>query len=218
MSENNSQYTSDAYCTPPPHLAYSLSFFSLLTFKLVADMTYPIIAPENSVLSFDFDYEVPGDATGTVIMPYEVVPHINDVMPISRRLAAEFSRGKRSVKLVMSHSGRLSVSTVHFYKITLFKLINNYEIAVKYASRLVKHLAMLHIHDKIVGRLLDSPITMAIRGFYITQFPLWKLGYLLDETWVEEDILNAMAELVYFKAAAGEIQLKTAPSFLFLPT
>jgi hypothetical protein len=39
---------------------------------------------------------------------------------------------------------------------------------------------------------------------------------LLDENWVDEDILNGMAELLYFQLAAALPD--TAPGFLFLPT
>src|SRR6266436_2676306 len=57
-------------------------------------------------------------------------------------------------------------------------------------------------------------ITSPIAGFHVTEFPLWKLGCLLDEDWLEEDVLNAMAELLYFRIAAEADDV----DFVYLPT
>jgi hypothetical protein len=46
---------------------------------------------------------------------------------------------------------------------------------------------------------------------------MWKLGYLIGETWVEEDVTNAHAELVYFQLAIKS-DMGTPPPFLFEPT
>lgn len=65
-------------------------------------------------------------------------------------------------------------------------------------------------------KFLSLSITQHIRGFHITEFPLWKLGCLLDENWVEEDVLNGMAELLYFRLASAS--KCSCSDFLFLPT
>jgi len=57
-------------------------------------------------------------------------------------------------------------------------------------------------------------ITFPIAGFHVTEFLLWKLGCLLDEDWLEEDVLNAMAELLYFRIAAEADDV----DFVYLPT
>ena len=48
----------------------------------------------------------------------------------------------------------------------------------------------------------------------MTKFPLWKLSCLLDEDWLEEDVLNAMAEHLYFRIAAEADDM----DFVYLPT
>ncbi|KAJ7239683.1 hypothetical protein C8J57DRAFT_1245797 [Mycena rebaudengoi] len=56
-----------------------------------------------------------------------------------------------------------------------------------------------------------------LAGFCIARAtPIYMLGCLLDEQWVIEDILNARAELTYFRQAAKD--LGPVLSFLFLPT
>ncbi|KAG1724467.1 hypothetical protein EDB19DRAFT_1644568 [Suillus lakei] len=65
-------------------------------------------------------------------------------------------------------------------------------------------------------KFLSSLNTQHIQGFHITEFPLWKLGCLLDENWVEEVALNGMAELLYFQLASAS--KFSCPSFLFLLT
>ncbi|PPR02896.1 hypothetical protein CVT24_002280, partial [Panaeolus cyanescens] len=39
-----------------------------------------------------------------------------------------------------------------------------------------------------------------IKGFLSTEFPLYKISDLLDEIWVEEDIVNGLAEILYLRA------------------
>lgn len=69
--------------------------------------------------------------------------------------------------------------------------------------------------DVTLGCLLDQSIYMPIRGFYVTDFPLWKLGYLLEECWIEEDVINALSKLEYFKTAALS-NSNSPPSHLYL--
>lgn len=64
--------------------------------------------------------------------------------------------------------------------------------------------------------LKKQPINSAICGLYGTSFPLFQLGELLDETWVGEDVLNGLAELLYFRQAAESASPN--PSFLYLQT
>lgn len=59
-------------------------------------------------------------------------------------------------------------------------------------------------------------IVAPIAGFLVSEFPLWKLGCLLDEDWLEEDIVNSLCELMYFRIAATSSDIY--PSCLFLPT
>ncbi|PBK75362.1 hypothetical protein ARMSODRAFT_877262 [Armillaria solidipes] len=82
--------------------------------------------------------------------------------------------------------------------------INTFSGPIHHAQQLVSHFydfritrSLLFSND-IFKTLLQLPINQPICGFYYTDFPLWKLGYLLDENWVEEDVINAAAELCYF--------------------
>ena len=54
------------------------------------------------------------------------------------------------------------------------------------------------------------------------KFPLWKLGYFLSEEWLQDEVLDGLAELVYFKTAATAVPNNTTPNqpptFLYLPT
>ena len=65
-----------------------------------------------------------------------------------------------------------------------------------------------------------SHLTIAspIHGFYSTKFPLWKLGYFLEEEWLQDEVLDGLAELLYFKTAATNVPLGVPPSFLYFPT
>ena len=71
-------------------------------------------------------------------------------------------------------------------------------MAIQTARALVRH---LRSPDFELGSALDyfmqTPILSPIQGFFITKFPLWELGYFLDESWLHEDALNALMELVY---------------------
>jgi hypothetical protein len=68
----------------------------------------------------------------------------------------------------------------------------------------------------MLDQFRNSPIANPIAGLCVTDFPLWKLGCLLDENWLEEDVLNGMSELLYFRLAAAS-KTHCAP-FLFFPT
>ena len=68
------------------------------------------------------------------------------------------------------------------------------------AQKLVHHVSRAEFdlpHDVLVD-FLNTRIFGKAQGFYVAEFPLWQLGCLLQENWLEEDILNCMAELLYF--------------------
>jgi len=69
---------------------------------------------------------------------------------------------------------------------------------------------------------MQTPILSPIQGFFITKFPVWELGYLLDESWLHEDALNALMELVYLgHHALATLQLHPTiqqPNSLILPS
>ncbi|KAJ6472956.1 hypothetical protein DFH09DRAFT_1110020 [Mycena vulgaris] len=69
---------------------------------------------------------------------------------------------------------------------------------------------------RFLKQFKNKKFTEPLSSFRITQAPLHILGYLFFERWAIEDILNARAELTYFRHAAKF--LGEGPSFLFLPT
>lgn len=94
------------------------------------------------------------------------------------------------------------------------------------ACRLLLH---LRSHDILPLHVLQDfsryTVTSPINGFHSTKFPLWKLGYFLDEEWLQDEVLDGLAELAYFKAAATAVSSDSdnttpsrAPTFLYLPT
>lgn len=70
----------------------------------------------------------------------------------------------------------------------------------------------------VADTLHSVSIKSLIQGFQITEFPLCQLGCLLGETYIEEDVLNALSELLYFLEATRNWSPTIDPSFLFLPT
>lgn len=66
---------------------------------------------------------------------------------------------------------------------------------------------------------LNQRLQLQIAGFQGSQFPLYKLGCLLNENWLEEDLVNALLELLYFQSAVSSGQTPSSnPPFILLPT
>ena len=57
------------------------------------------------------------------------------------------------------------------------------------------------------------------KGFQSNPFPLYKLGNLLNENWLEEDVLNGLCELRYLHQhiLTHQQDSKPPPDFLYLP-
>ena len=89
------------------------------------------------------------------------------------------------------------------------------------------HQLLLHLHSynilppHILQRFSHYAITSPINGFYSMKFPLWKLGYFLGEEWLQDEVLDGLAKLMYFKTAATAVPNNTTlnqpPTFLYLP-
>lgn len=57
---------------------------------------------------------------------------------------------------------------------------------------------LFHYLQAAIQTFENSSVTSTVKGFHITNFPLYKLGCLLDENWLDEDVFNGMVELFYF--------------------
>ncbi|KAJ7205782.1 hypothetical protein GGX14DRAFT_397480 [Mycena pura] len=198
----------DTYSTPHPSTRYSATYFGEITFKQATTLTFPVIYEPDSIAAWTFTDEIPTDAE-TKLQPGEGVPDIADLASILREMEQAFSEGTRSVTVTIRVSGKPIIR--------LFRNLNNNKIAVHSARALAIHLSSIPLVSPVLlDRFLDLPICRPIFGFCVTDFPLWKLSCLLREEWLHEDVLNALAELLYFSQAANSTS--DAPSTLILPT
>jgi hypothetical protein len=94
---------------------------------------------------------------------------------------------------------------------------------VESARDLILHLLSPQFSEitSAVTELKWTPILSTIRGLSTNDVPLWRLATLLNECWMDEDIFNALVEILYFRLQAKISLLPsdaTSPSYLFLPT
>ena len=91
------------------------------------------------------------------------------------------------------------------------------------AHTLVQHLRSPNFElGSVLDYFMQTLILSPIQGFFITKFPLWELGYFLDESWLHEDALNALMELVYLRhhalATLKSHHIIQQPNSLILPS
>jgi hypothetical protein len=86
-----------AYATSHSSLKYSPEYFALLMFRRAQSIYFPTIANPGLILRWFFNTNEPASAPATVILPGEVVPHAEDLVPISRAIEAVYATGSRSV-------------------------------------------------------------------------------------------------------------------------
>ncbi|KAF7344805.1 hypothetical protein MVEN_01641600 [Mycena venus] len=170
------------YATPVATLKYSPQYFASLTFACAEELDYPTIATSSIIERWCFSNDIPTTAAGTVIQPGEHFPRFQDLHPIVREMEKAFADGARSVSLVLNVGGQRYDVQFHFLKIHLFVAINNNYPAVLGARNVFRH--------TISNNLL---LSTALDNF--GDFLLWKLACLLRETWLEEDVVNALLEL-----------------------
>ncbi|KAL4259473.1 MULE transposase domain-containing protein [Pleurotus pulmonarius] len=207
----------ETFSRPPSTQRYSSEYFKSLTFAHAANLDYPPILPPDSIPSWVWHTDVPGSASANLILPSDVVPHLVDLQPILRAMPEAFSSGSRSVILKLVVNGEEKNVHYHFSKLNLFRLINNNEKTVTSARRLIQELSSSLPVASLVW-FQQQRVSDPLCGLFGASFPLWKLGCLLDENWLEEDVLNAIAEITYFSEAARNPIPTNIPSFLYLPT
>ncbi|KAJ7696330.1 hypothetical protein B0H14DRAFT_2243354, partial [Mycena olivaceomarginata] len=204
------------YATPAATLKYSPQYFASLTFARVQELDYPTIASTSIIERWCFSNEIPTTAAGTVIQPGEHIPCMQDLLPIARKMEKAFQDGARSVSLVLNVDSEHRALQFHFSKIRLLISINNNHSAVFGARNLFQHIVSSNLLSSAsLERFGGSRIYTPIAGFKITDFPLWKLACLLGETWLEEDVVNALLELLYLQET---IKSAADPSLIILPT
>jgi hypothetical protein len=211
-----------SYITPSSSLLYCSAYFDKITFHDVAELGYPVIARKGSVTQWLFDYQEHNDAGATELSADEVVPHIDDLQPIIREMERAFNDGFRSVVIVCTVNGYGVTRKYHMSKVQCgarFQIlflnadlkavkyhinktalrVNNHTRAIQWSYQLREHvLADLKFLPAFEAAFLRLRIKSPVNSFPIASFPPWQLGCLLGEVWLEEDVLNAMAELLYF--------------------
>jgi hypothetical protein len=106
-----------SYASPSPHLAFSLSFFNVLTIAQAAERSYPTIAPFGSVSSAKFLPEIPLSAAATVIIPGEVIPNYNDLRTLTSSIEKAYNEGSRSAEVMFQYNGIEKCVVYHFSKV-----------------------------------------------------------------------------------------------------
>ncbi|KAF8952817.1 hypothetical protein BDZ97DRAFT_1644347, partial [Flammula alnicola] len=208
-----------SYASPPPHLAFSADFFQSLTIAQAAEHSYPSIAPIGSVLSTSFSQNIPLSAAATVIRPGEVIPNYNDLNTITSNIEDEYRKGFRSAEVKFRHKGLEYSVVYHFSKLELIRQCTNYEPAVNAYRHLLAHLHSEHFNlGPALTTFQDSLVTARIQGFCVSHFRLDKLGCLLGESWLEEDVFNVLLELAYFRKAYHTDDAVQVSDILLLPT
>ncbi|KAJ7672935.1 hypothetical protein B0H17DRAFT_910645, partial [Mycena rosella] len=204
------------YATPASTLKFSPQYFASLTFARTNSIDYPEIAPSGILEGWCFSDETTYTASGTLVQPGELIPCIQDLLPIARQMEQAFGNGMRSVDVCLNYNGRKDGSKYLFSKIRLLIAINNQRAAVLGARSLFQHINSNNLLSPVdLERFGDLCISAPISGFQITQFPLWKLKCLLGETWLEEDVVNSLLELSYLRKT---MHSTADPSLIILPT
>jgi hypothetical protein len=92
----------NSYSTPLASTAYSLPYFSSLTFQEATGINYPTIAPQGSVISWVFVHEIPLLPDAIYVLPNDLVPHVEDLLPIICEAEEAFSSHQRAVYIHIS--------------------------------------------------------------------------------------------------------------------
>lgn len=98
-------------------------------------------------------------------------------------------------------------------------MINNNITSVQLAKSLLGHLTVTNLlSPSRFIQFQSQRLHQCIAGLRTSSFPLYQLGCLLNETWLEEDVVNALSEILYFRTAASSSAPGSNPPFVLLPT
>ncbi|KAJ7444729.1 hypothetical protein FB451DRAFT_1413115 [Mycena latifolia] len=207
-----------AYTNPCPQSQFSVKYFAGITIAGAVDLIQgnhlPHILPRDSIQKWVFDRTEPTVSGEITLAANETIPCGEDMYPITQ--AAEYAfyhEGARSICLQIGQK----IVRYHLSKIRLIMNVNNQACNLHAAACLLERVvASSLLLPALIEELKLNKFSEHLAGFHVTDAPLYALGCLLDERWAMEDILNARAELIYFRRGANFIDEE--PSFLFLPT
>ncbi|KAJ7199579.1 hypothetical protein GGX14DRAFT_572606 [Mycena pura] len=168
-------------------------------------VAYPTILPQGALSHADwhFNKTIPSVANAQ-LEPAEVIPCFSDITPILSEMPTAFMHGFRSISMSLCVNGALGgrvFQTYHFSKLELIRAANNNLEVFASASSLVAELGSFELPTGIYSDFLSLRVWDGVQGFCVAQFPLWKLSCFLKEEWLHEDIVNVLAELMYFRYA-----------------
>lgn len=111
--------TFDNFALPVAGTAFSAGFFRDLTFQQAIGLNYPVIAPAGSVSAHIFSSGIPFEMDAVNVMPNEIVPHVDDILPIIReaREAYHSTGVRRSVHVQLTIDGMDTECVYHFSKV-----------------------------------------------------------------------------------------------------
>ncbi|KAJ6566253.1 hypothetical protein B0H19DRAFT_1257510 [Mycena capillaripes] len=182
--------------------------------EIIRHNRLPRILPKNSIQRWVYDRFEPDAVLETILTANEAAPCLDNMLSITQQMEAAFyEQGARSVCLQLGND----YFRYHLSKIRLVMNVNNHApnlgAASDILSRVVSSSLLLPEH---IEEFKHTKFAEPLAGFHSTQTPLYTLGCLLNERWIIEVVLNAQAELSYFRRAAQSIYRE--PDFLFLPT
>lgn len=174
------------YKTPTHHVTYSFSHLSSLTFAQAYNISYPVIAPQNSITWWDFENTEPSTAAATLVHPQDTVFHWLDLLPIINLMKDEYAKGQHSIHIFYWNGYQHEATVYHFSKVccslsllySSLMQINTFSGPIHHAQQLVSHFYNSCIarsplfSNNIFKTLLWSPINQPICGFYCTNFSL----------------------------------------------
>ncbi|KAJ7027816.1 hypothetical protein C8F04DRAFT_1266601 [Mycena alexandri] len=202
-----------AYATPHPQTRYSAEFFSALTMAQTPQIILPKILQEGGLKGFVFTQIEPTAVDEIIVTAGDAIPCVKDLLDIIQQFEDAYRRGARSVCIGVGSEFK----KCHFSKIRLFMNINNNYLPLQWAARMVDRVVS---HSLLLPAVIEDfkrcKFSEPLAGFHVTETPLYNLGCLLGEQWAMEDVINARAELIYFRQATKV--LMADPSSLFLPT
>ncbi|KAJ6545322.1 hypothetical protein B0H19DRAFT_1307806, partial [Mycena capillaripes] len=188
-----------AYSAPAPNTLFSADYFASITLaeadSIIRNHRLPRILPKNSIKNWVFDTTEPTVASEKTLAIDEVIPCLEDLLPITQVVESAYKEGARAVCLQIGEQ----FYRLHFSKLHLIIHVNNQSPNLEAASCLLDRVITASLLlPSLIEELKLTKFLEPLAGFHVTQMPLHSLGCLLNEQWAREDILNARAELIYF--------------------
>ncbi|KAE9395705.1 hypothetical protein BT96DRAFT_1043280 [Gymnopus androsaceus JB14] len=176
----------DKYMTSGLSVLYLSAYFSNISFRDAVLLSMPEALPQGSLMKWVFLPKIHVEEEALFVSPTEQILAQSDLLPLMSELREAFDAGKRSVAVTIKLESGEDHAIFHFAKS---------REAVSFSTELLDH-----IHGTDV--FSDECITAPINGFQTSDYPLWKLGTLLHENYVDEEVINSLTELLYLRHGA----------------